>query len=181
MGIFDILIHNSTSRSRTLLPADAVSYPQGFRGKLDHDLTLCVGCQTCRYVCSPGAIRFDASQPTAITWQYLAAQCTFCGRCVDYCPTKALSFEQKSPRVGEEPRSVVQEEHAVAYQPCERCGRPIIPLPDAVAERFYLYHATPGSPDLTRLCEHCRGRENARRFKDSLSGARSTPGEKDHA
>ena len=168
MGIFDILVHNSATRSRTLLPTEVVVYPQGFRGKLDHDLSLCVGCGACRYVCSPGAIRFDSGQPSAITWEYLASQCTYCGRCVDFCPTHALAFERQSPQVGLDARTAEKDEHAVTYQPCERCGKPIIPLPEHIADRFFTEQARRGEPDPRHLCEQCRARETAGRFKNNL-------------
>jgi len=52
-----------------------------------------------RLCLSPAAITFDTSDPASIGWNYFAEQCSFCDRCVQYCPTHAISFVAKSPIV----------------------------------------------------------------------------------
>src|SRR5512146_2381524 len=95
MGIFNILFRNTGQKARTLLPSEQ-SIPAGFRGVLEHDTRLCIGCKTCAYVCSPGAITLE-NRPVDIVWQYQVARCTFCSRCAEYCPTKAIRLVDSAP------------------------------------------------------------------------------------
>ena len=169
MGILNLISENFRRKSRTRLPADVVPYPLGYRGTLQHDNSLCTGCQTCGYVCSPAAITFDTSDPVSIGWNYFAEQCSFCDRCVQYCPTHAISFVAKSPIVTGD-RSLHRLADRVYYQPCTRCGRPIIPLPMLSLVRMY----GAGLPDeiaaLNKLCEKCRSRAASERIKNGQTG-----------
>lgn len=171
MNIFAILMKNTSSEPRTLAPDNRVPFPADYRGLLMHDQSLCTGCQTCAYVCSPGAIRFVSSRPPAVSWDYLAVQCTYCGRCAAYCPTGALSFEDESVPVGEDKEADYRTDHPVSTQPCSRCGRPVTPLPAVILAEMIGGHADQATVDLMGLCESCRSRETAKRFKDSLTGA----------
>jgi hydrogenase-4 component H len=169
MGIFSALLHNLSRGARTRRPADVVPSPAGFRGLLQHDLALCTGCQTCAYVCSPAAITFTEESGCAITWRYFAEQCTFCGRCVTYCPTHALQFTETSPVVTQD-REQHRIAHTVAYQPCERCGRPVIPLPEFYLRQQYGDPLPPEVLALRGLCESCRRRLASERLRRSFQG-----------
>ena len=172
MGIFDILFRNTGQKARTLRPENQ-SVPAGFRGALEHETSLCIGCRTCAYVCSPGAITLE-TQPDGIAWQYLAARCTFCSRCAEYCPTGAIRLEP-APLAGlvTEPDMA---QHLVAYQHCERCDRPFVALPVPVLEQLMRREVTGAANDsynidrLMRLCEKCRSRVTSQQLKDSLIG-----------
>ncbi|HEX2979269.1 MAG TPA: 4Fe-4S dicluster domain-containing protein [Anaerolineaceae bacterium] len=169
MGILDVISRNMGSKSRTRLAVDVVPYPKDYRGTLQHEASLCVGCQTCAYVCSPSAITFDTSEPTSIVWQYFTEQCTFCGRCVQYCPTHALTFDAQSPVVTGD-RSLHHLADRVQYHPCARCGRPIVPLPVPVLARLYGDGMQFQIEKLNQLCERCRSRLAGERIKAGQTG-----------
>ena len=169
MGIFSILSRNSARGSRTRSPENEVPCPAGFRGLITHDAARCTGCRTCAYVCSPAAIAFGEDDPRYIEWTYFAGRCTFCGRCVEYCPTRCLAFEGAMPPVTTD-QAALRVAHQVAYRPCTRCRRPIIPLPPQTLGVLY------GDPVPERLaahqgmCERCRGKTMAKRLL-GMSGA----------
>jgi ferredoxin len=173
MGILNVLLYNSRRASRARPPSDPVELPSGFRGALAHDTSQCVGCTTCRYVCSPGAIKFANSALDGITWQYQSTQCTFCGKCVEYCPTKALRFEQMVPQLMAFADTI---SHRVEYHPCPSCGEQFAPLPVPTIERLYRGYATEETMRLMRICEKCRKRATVETWKASLTGELHLPG-----
>jgi hydrogenase-4 component H len=173
MGILRILSRNSARGSRTRRPEDEVAYPAGFRGLITHDTASCTGCRTCAYVCSPAAIAFGEADSRFVEWTYFAGQCTFCGRCVEYCPTRALGFEEAMPPVARD-QSAHRVTHRVPYQPCARCGQPIIPLPLQTLQLLYDGSVPEGIAVQHSLCERCRQRTTALRL-------RSPYGAGDHA
>lgn len=167
MGIIDLISRNFIKRAHTLTPQSLVPFPGGFRGELLHDPARCTACETCAYVCSPTAIHFDYSQPDKVGWQYQMMQCTFCGRCVEFCPTHALSLEQRPA----EPLYKLQlTEHFIEYQACTRCGDRFIAMPLVVLEEKY---GSPVPPEMLRLhgmCESCRKRAYAENLKKGFTG-----------
>ena len=169
MGILNIIPRNFGRKSRTRLPADAVPFPDGYRGTLQHDDSLCTGCQTCGYVCSPSAITFDTSDPASIVWLYFAEQCSFCGRCATFCPTDAISFLADSPIITGD-RSMHRLADRIYYQPCAHCGRPIIPIPVPVLALLYGNRLPEEIATLNKLCEKCRSRKASEHIKDAQTG-----------
>ena len=169
MGIFSILSRNSSRGPRTRRPDDEVPCPLGFRGMITHDANRCTGCRICAYVCSPDAIAFGDADPRCVEWTYFAGQCTFCGRCVEYCPTHCLGFAQAIPPVTAD-QSSHRVTHQVFYQPCTRCGRPVIPLPPKTLQAMYGDPMPAGIAADFGLCERCRGKTAAQRLK-SMYGA----------
>ena len=169
MRILNLISRNFGRKSRTRLPSEIVPCPDGYRGTLQHVGSLCTGCQTCGYVCSPSAITFDTSNPASIVWQYFAEQCSFCGRCVEYCPTHSLSFIEESPIVTGD-RSLHRLADKVFYQPCARCRRPIIPIPTPVITQLYQDRLPEMIEGLNQLCEKCRSRTAGERIKEGLTG-----------
>ena len=167
MGILSILFRNSARGSRTRSPEDRVPYPAGFRGMITHDPAQCTGCRTCAYVCSPTAITFSEADPHCIEWAYFAGRCTFCGRCVEYCPTRCLHFEETMPPVTPD-QLAHRVTHRVSYQPCARCGRLVIPLPLQTLHALYGDSLPEGLVAHQRLCERCRGKATAQRLKSML-------------
>ncbi len=182
MGIFNILFRNSGQKARTLRPEE-VSIPAGFRGMLSHDIEQCIGCKTCAYVCSPGAITLD-SDADGIYWQYQATRCTFCGGCAEYCPTGAISLEAAPHQSALAESLSLDLSHIVEYKSCARCHKPFNPLPVPVLEKLIGREVTPAGnggydiPYLMRLCEKCRARVTSQRLKDSLIGKRKPKGGK---
>jgi formate hydrogenlyase subunit 6/NADH:ubiquinone oxidoreductase subunit I len=174
MGIFRIVFRNLEHKVRTRLPGDRVPYPAGYRGMLLHEADKCVGCKICAYVCSPGAITFDESGDQHLTWQYFAEQCTFCGRCVDYCPNSALGFARDAPLVTGD-RAEHRVAHQVPYHLCARCGKPVLFLPDSLLARPYGEVAPAEVKELCHLCEECRRRVLSERVKRSFVGIKREP------
>ena len=171
MRILNLISRNFGKKSRTRLPAEVVPCPDGYRGTLQHVSSLCTGCQTCAYVCSPSAITFDTSDPGCIVWQYSAERCSYCGRCVEYCPTKAISFMAEPPIVTGD-RSLHRLADKVFYQPCARCSRPIIPLPVPVITQMYQDRLPIEIKALNQLCEKCRSRTASEHIKEGLTGSK---------
>jgi hydrogenase-4 component H len=170
MGIFSILSRNSTRGARTRRPDDRVAFPGGFRGAIVHDAARCTACQTCAYVCSPGAITFGTANPDHVEWRYFAGQCTFCGRCVEYCPTRCLIFEGAMPPVTGDP-ALHRTAHQVVYQPCTRCGRPVIPLPLRTLQELYGGSVPEEIAAHRGLCERCRRKAAALRLTGLTGGS----------
>ncbi len=165
MGILQIVTRNFEQGSRTRWPTDEVVFPEGFRGALAHNPELCTACETCAYVCSPRAIRFE-KQPDSVLWEYFAGQCTFCGRCVEYCPCTALSFQEERPHITDDPAQL-HTAHRIFYQHCARCDRPIIPLPEQVLARLYGHAPAANLVAEQKLCEDCRRKDAASCLKMS--------------
>lgn len=169
MRILKIISRNFGKKSRTRLPTEVVPCPDGYRGTLQHVSRLCTGCQTCAYVCSPSAITFDTTDPASIVWQYCAKRCCYCGRCVEYCPTKAISFMAEPPVVTGD-RSLHHLADKISYQPCARCGRPIMPMPEPVLTQLYQDCLPIEIKALNRLCEKCRSMTVVEHLKEGLTG-----------
>jgi formate hydrogenlyase subunit 6/NADH:ubiquinone oxidoreductase subunit I len=170
MGIFSILSRNSAQGSRTRQPEDRVPVPGRFRGAITHAASHCIGCGTCAYVCSPSAITIGQVEGRPAEWRYFSGQCTFCGRCVEYCPTLCLGFEETVVPVTLD-LATQRVSHRVEQQACPRCGQPTIPLPLATLQSL---HGGELPEDLLlqqRLCERCRGKISAQRLHSGFGAA----------
>lgn len=163
LSILSILSRNSARGARTRRPEDRVPCPAGFRGPIVHEAARCTACQTCAYVCSPGAIEFGVADPWGVEWRYYAGQCTFCGRCVEYCPTRCLDVADAMPPVTGDP-ALHRTAHRVAYRPCARCGQPVIPLPRETLQAVYGGTVPEDVAALHELCPRCRQRSAAHRL-----------------
>ena len=170
MGIWRIVIRNFMRASRTRLPNDMVPLPGGFRGKLDHDASRCTACTTCAYVCSPSAITFDESSPEFSVWQYNTGRCTFCAQCVHYCPTKSISLGSVIPDVSTD-ATRYNIAHAIYYQPCPRCGRLVIPMPEQALKQLYGGEIPEQARERQKLCERCRRKVMSTCIRDAIGGS----------
>lgn len=170
MDILTVIRRNLSARSRTRRPTDAVALPDGFRGRLDHQTELCTGCGTCAYVCSPAAIHVTHDFPCGVDWRYDAGQCTYCGKCMEYCPTQAIRLHSEMVDLTAR-RDEHLTLHRVEYQPCARCGQPIVPMPEPVLARLYGGQTPRDVAELHRLCEKCRSRAAGQRMKSGLRGS----------
>ncbi len=168
MGILNIISRNFQHGPRTRRPDDVPPYPEAFRGTLAHNADRCTACGTCAYVCSPGAITFDSTNPHIVVWNYFEGQCTFCARCVDYCPTHAIQLKPSSPQVTTD-ESTEHLAHEIRQQICLRCGRSFIPLPKAVLDELYRDGASPALRTQSTLCEVCRRRAASERLIRKIS------------
>lgn len=175
MNIVQLLSQNFGRGSRTRTPEDTVPYPGGYRGRIEHEASLCTGCGTCAYVCSPGAITIEERNAQAVTWEYREDRCTFCSFCVSYCPTRALHIEAVSPALLNE-RAEHYLSHLIPLQPCEKCGQPVRVIPAGVLVRLYGDPLPEEIAAARHLCERCRQRVSGERFVTALVGRRGEHG-----
>jgi hydrogenase-4 component H len=169
MGILGVLWRNALNRARTRTVADVVPTPVGFRGMIEHDASLCTGCRACAFVCAPKAISFDTRDGASIAWKFFAGQCSYCGLCVQYCPTHAITNRGKLPPVTGD-ASVLRVVHQLDSRPCSGCGRPVVPLPEAVLRELYAGEVTESVREQQTLCDACRRRSTGTALRDALLG-----------
>jgi formate hydrogenlyase subunit 6/NADH:ubiquinone oxidoreductase subunit I len=98
VNILTMLWKNLLGGSRTLLFPARPKVSAGFRGLVRFEPDLCIGCAQCKFRCTTRAIEFTAGKGE-FTWSYDPGQCTFCGRCVDGCKSKALSQDSECPPI----------------------------------------------------------------------------------
>lgn len=77
--------------------------PDGYRGKINFNADLCVGCGMCMRVCSPESItkvvkNIEGGQE--ITLNFDLGSCTFCKMCADFCARKAIEFTKEYSFIG---------------------------------------------------------------------------------
>jgi formate hydrogenlyase subunit 6/NADH:ubiquinone oxidoreductase subunit I len=65
-----------------------VAVSENYRGKIQLDTDLCIGCLLCIRTCPTGAISPIENKKVHIQIE----KCIFCGQCKDNCPKKAISF-----------------------------------------------------------------------------------------
>ncbi len=165
MGILDIVWRNFGRRSRTRRPDDMPPRPPPFRGLIEQDPGLCTACRTCEYVCSPKAISFAKEHETGITWNFFAGQCSFCGLCVQYCPTHAITNRGKLPPITGD-QSQLKVAHEVRYHSCASCGRTIIPIPEEALAQVYGGALTDLELEQQTRCQECRRKAASLRLHD---------------
>jgi len=164
MNMLQMLLGNFSHEPLTLRFPARPSLPQGLRGLVNNDSRRCVGCGTCAYVCTSGAVAVQ-EDARSYRWTYDPGACTFCGRCVDYCPVQALSQEEERPpvyTVQGELNQVVEQD----YPPCPSCGVPARPVTARVLQRAFL-EISPEVERWSRLCHNCR-QAQARVFYDEV-------------
>lgn len=165
MGILDIVRRNFGRRPRTRRPDDMPPRPPPFRGLIEQDPSLCTGCKTCMYVCSPKAISFTEQHDVGLTWNFFAGQCSFCGLCVQYCPTHAITnFGKLPPVTGDQ--SELKVAHEISYHPCSSCAKPIIPIPEEALAQVYGHALTDLEAEQNTLCPECRRKSASLRLRD---------------
>ncbi|HXX38822.1 MAG TPA: 4Fe-4S dicluster domain-containing protein [bacterium] len=167
MGIFNIVWRNLSHRARTRRPDDLPPRPAPFRGLIEQDASLCTGCQACAYVCAPKAISFDEAHEAGITWKFFAGRCSFCGLCVQFCPTHAIANRGTLPPVTGD-QAELHVAHEISYQPCARCGRPIIPIPEAALEQVYGGPLSKLEIEQRELCQECRRKAASQHIRDAF-------------
>lgn len=103
-------------------PARPRPVPEKFRGRPVFDSVKCIGCAGCANNCSARAILVhDPCQEIRIL-KYVGARCTYCGRCAEVCPEKAITmsadFENATNRSQD-----LTERLDLFMSTCQRCGR----------------------------------------------------------
>jgi formate hydrogenlyase subunit 6/NADH:ubiquinone oxidoreductase subunit I len=153
MKILDLLIGNLSQSPETLLFPQAVKIPEGYRGLVRIEAERCVGCASCAYVCASRAIVVECGLQN-YRWCYDPGQCTYCGRCVEYCPVQALQMEGIRPSIYIDRMSLCHTEE-LAYPRCEQCGEIAQPVNRWVLQRVFA-EISPEVESWSRLCLSCR-------------------------
>jgi hydrogenase-4 component H len=120
--IGEALIGWKAGRVTLPYPADPKAPPENFRGQPIFDAAKCIGCAGCANNCTARAILVhDVCQELRIL-KYVGSRCTYCGRCADLCPEKAITmsrdFETATNHVGD-----LQQRLELFMSTCQRCGR----------------------------------------------------------
>lgn len=155
MGIFHLIGANVMSEPVTLRYPERVPTPEHYRGLVQIESHHCVGCATCAYVCVSSAIIVD-QHISDFVWQYDPAKCTFCGRCVEVCPTQALTMQRERPPIYHHPQELLIC-HQIDYPLCEECGQPVRLANERVLMRAF-DEVSEQIRQRIRLCERCRQR-----------------------
>lgn len=165
-GFLKILLHNVLDGPSTdPFPLGETFTPQRFRGKVQLNPEMCMGCGLCVHTCAAGAIdirqREDKSGYDFTVWHN---SCCLCASCRHYCPTHAITLtnDWHNAHPQEEKFSWI-EHHFVPYVPCERCGTPIRRLPQSIADRIYVSNTDVNIAHILGLCPSCRQLEEAER------------------
>lgn len=91
-NIVDVLLSNLRGGSITLRFPEQPPIHVAFRGLVENDPDVCIGCGQCAYPCTTGAIEVHR-EGDGFEWSYEPGKCTFCSRCVDRCPTHSLTMQ----------------------------------------------------------------------------------------
>jgi formate hydrogenlyase subunit 6/NADH:ubiquinone oxidoreductase subunit I len=167
MNIFQVLLENMNGGPITLHYPERASTTEGFRGLVQNDPAGCIGCGTCAYVCSPGAI-IVSDHGRSYEWEYDPGKCTFCGRCVDYCPVDSISQQSERPPVYLNRNELVQV-LKLDYPLCPVCGQPAQPVNPRVLQRVFA-EVSPEILTWSRLCPRCRQNHRQPEMERMLSG-----------
>src|SRR5512135_3236732 len=103
-------------------PAQGKPVPEKFRGRPIFDAAKCIGCAGCANNCPAREILVcDLCQEVRIL-QYLGRRRTYCGRCADVCPEKAITMSRDFENATNNIADMGQKLH-LFMSTCQRCGR----------------------------------------------------------
>ncbi|MEM0093941.1 MAG: 4Fe-4S binding protein [Thermofilum sp.] len=134
-------------------PREPAEAPEGYRGRLLIDSSVCRGCGVCARVCPSNAVELVEGDAEIIVRVY-HDKCIRCGECVEKCPYRALSFSREFEHTSRTSLTVMAEARIPAVR-CGACGRLFI------SERLGVDIAGSSRrelPYLTQLCPDCRAR-----------------------
>lgn len=77
--------------------------PEGYRGVVAYDQSLCVGCVLCVKFCPSGAITVVGDKQLSFD----LGRCIYCGQCVEVCPRKAIKLTNIFELVSEKRKSFI--------------------------------------------------------------------------
>ena len=158
MNIIRLLLGNLSLAPATVKFPQQLATPANYRGAVCIDSEYCVGCGTCAYACTSGSIQVRHYE-REYEWSYDLGMCTFCGRCVDYCPLHLLKMNTARPSVYSS-HAQVQQVHRWPYPTCEECGAIFEPVNRILLERAF-DEVSDQIVDGSRLCPKCRSERRA--------------------
>ena len=173
MNILKLILGNTGNRVVTNRFPERVPPPPDFRGPVQIDTSKCIGCGICAYVCTDGSIKM-IDHSTGYEWHYDPGLCTFCERCVYFCPVDALSM-QREAAPSYTRREDVKQVHTMEYPLCPECGRPTFPVSEQLMANIF-GKMTDDMRNWIRLCDRCRRRSYQRILKDSFKEGKNPHG-----
>jgi hydrogenase-4 component H len=103
-------------------PFAPIEISAGFRGKPEHDATLCIACAACIQACPPNALSMEIDDELGIqTWTIFYGRCIYCARCEEVCPTGAIQLKHEFElAVMKKPDLYYRAEYRMKV--CRQCG-----------------------------------------------------------
>ena len=173
MNILELVFSNIRRKPVTLHFPKKVPTPLKFRGLVKLDTTKCIGCEICAYVCPDKSIEINGSQHY-YEWSYNPGRCTFCERCINYCPVSALNMETE-PAPSYKLRDELKQVHRMQYPVCPECGQAALPVSETLMIQTF-NQITDEMREWIRLCERCRRRRYQKILKNSFQGVNNSCG-----
>ena len=91
--IIHLLLSSLLKKPATMdYPRDKSKMAKGFRGKLEFNSTLCIGCLMCMRDCPSAAIEIRKLGEKLFEAEVNLGKCIYCGQCAESCPKKALAM-----------------------------------------------------------------------------------------
>ena len=141
---------------------------EGFRGRLELDISKCIGCGACLNACPPRLIRMT-DQDSRRTIEFALGRCTYCARCAEVCPEKAIRMTQEFELSTEDKKDLnITAELLMAK--CGQCGTAyttqliVDKLSNQVAKEIGFEDA---AQDWMKLCPNCRKVHEAQNIGDA--------------
>lgn len=151
-----------TGTATKLYPFAPAEVSKDFRGKPEHNPTLCIACAACTIACPANALSMatDVGAGTR-TWSIFYGQCVFCGRCEESCPTGAIKLSPEFElAVGRRDDLIKRAVFRLAR--CKSCGEPFSAAKEVayVAEVLATYASSPEEAERIRqnaeICPDCK-------------------------
>ncbi len=173
MKILGIFAGNLAAGPLTVRLPGQVGHPPGFHGPVRIDTAKCICCGMCDYACVSEAVKVTPAAD-GCEWAYRPGRCTYCGKCVQFCPVEALSMETGSPpaytAAGE-----LDDAHFIIYPPCAECGNPTQPVGEAVLLLAFK-EINDEIRAWLRLCPRCRRKKHMKDISSALKKGETPEG-----
>jgi hydrogenase-4 component H len=96
--------------------------PERFRGKLELEITRCIGCGGCAAVCPARLIVPRDPSPMWRKIDIYRERCTYCGRCEDVCQEGAIRLTHEF-ELATNDKADLTDHLEIFMATCGRCGR----------------------------------------------------------
>jgi hydrogenase-4 component H len=153
-----------------LYPFVPANVTDGFRGKPQHDPTLCIACAACAVACPSNALAMATDMDQGmITWSIFYGRCIYCGRCEEVCPTGAIRLSQEF-ELAVMNKADLFESADYQLAACSRCGTYFAPAKEvkyviALLEQAGLSGAQlEERATLLGICPTCKRRHDIRKL-----------------